>query len=355
MQGRRRRSDGRNDTSWSVFAEVSDSRFRRRLLFPRSDAATDGNEAIGARKPGGLSSQFVVFSVWDSPTHTNMDNQCGDDKMTSKKIIWALITAAIISVLPNLTRAQHRAPVLDSSRVLAAERQNATTDISDPAFDVYVNPATIGRAYAGIDAVLLTDVALQLAEGERILLRARKGITAKQGLQLALKAASSKQDTASLERLSRFASLNNDQDLANQIASAQKLAAVSRDTTQQMTVPIDDVGVEEYRRIRFCLRAIDQAKLTGDVRCLQALESDIPTYIPDRFRQNIIRLVADARSGMPKTEIANEQFISVLSRLAQASRQDGAFVGPPEPVPEPPRRDYDDSPPLAPQNQSGSF
>ena len=134
--------------------------------------------------------------------------------MTSKKIIWALITAAIISVLPNLTWAQHRAPVLDSSRVLAAERQNATTDISDPAFDVYVNPATIGRAYAGIDAVLLTDVALQLAEGERILLRSRNGITATQGLQLALMAASSKQDTTSLERLSRFAGLNNDQNLA---------------------------------------------------------------------------------------------------------------------------------------------
>jgi len=226
---------------------------------------------------------------------------------------------------PNSSRAEVTDPIAahwlgQASRSLAAEREKTVPDISDPAFDVYVQPALIGQAYAAGDAALLTDVALQLAEGERVLLRSRKGITSAQIVQLAVNAAGQKQDKRSLQRLAKFAELRGDKQLAGQVAAAEKLAAVSRDTTSRMMVPIEVMEVEDFARLRYCVQKIDQARLTGDSRCLIALHEDIQSCIPDPFRGNLEKLITEARASIPPESAANEQFVGVLTRLAQISR-----------------------------------
>src|SRR5690349_11388462 len=45
-------------------------------------------------------------------------------------------------------------------------------ELTDPAFDKYVDISLLGRAWSSKDSALLTDIALQLAEGERVLMRA---------------------------------------------------------------------------------------------------------------------------------------------------------------------------------------
>jgi len=207
-------------------------------------------------------------------------------------------------------------------RSLAAERDRTVPDILDPAFDVYIRPAMLGRAYAGVDPALLTDAALQLAEGERVLLRSRKGITAAQALQLAVRAAGDKQDKASLERLAKHAESRGDKELASKIAATQKLASASRESPSRMMVPIDDIGLGAYGRIRYCIQKIDQAKLIGDARCLKAIEDDLDGCIPSRFQSDVRKLIADARASIPDDLKIDDQLVGVLSRLAATSRSD---------------------------------
>lgn len=209
-----------------------------------------------------------------------------------------------------------------ASRTLAAERGSVVQDIADPAFDVYVAPGLIGKAYEARDAALLTDVALQLAEGERVLLRSRQGITAAQAIKLALNAASHKQDKNSLQRLARYAASRNDKSLAEQVAAAEKLTAVSRDTTSRMMVPIEEIEFDDYAQLRHCVHRIDQARLTGDTRCLIALEQDIQTCVPDAYRGNLSKMIAEARAAIPEDQTADEKLVCVLNLLTQISRDD---------------------------------
>ena len=187
---------------------------------------------------------------------------------------------------------------------------------------MYVSPTLLGRAYRDVDPALLTDVALQLAEGERILLRSRKGITAAQALQLAVKAAGDKQHKASLERLIRFAEERKDQALAAQIAAAQKLAAASRGATACLMLPVERRRHPGIPAIRYCVQKIDRAKLTGDARCLEALEKDLDTCIPERFWDDTRKRIGEARGTIPKNGDINEPLIGFLSRLAATSRYD---------------------------------
>src|SRR4051812_1913645 len=55
----------------------------------------------------------------------------------------------------------------------------------DVGFERYVDPEMLASAWDAKDAELLTDLALQIAEGERILLRPRRGISADQALHVA--------------------------------------------------------------------------------------------------------------------------------------------------------------------------
>jgi len=222
------------------------------------------------------------------------------------------------TILPNHPFGAYQR--LMQERMQSASRGAAP--LSDRAFDVYVSPQLIGRAYISSDSALLTDVALQLAEGERVLLRSRSGLTAAQASQLAIKAASDKQDKASLERLSRHAERQGDKDLASRIATAKKLTALSRDTTWRMMIPIEEVEIDDVQRIRYCVQKIDQAKLTSDSRCLKALEDDVKGCIPDRFQESLQKMIAEARATMPEKEEINEDLVTFLSRLAASSRPD---------------------------------
>ena len=209
-----------------------------------------------------------------------------------------------------------------ASRSLVVERVTATTDIMDPAFDVYARPELIGKAYADGDLALLTDVALQLAEGERVLLRSRKAITLGQAMDLAINAANQRQDTASLHRIAKFAELQGDKELAGKVAAAIKLAAVSRDTTSRMTVYVEEVEIEDYAKLREYNDQIERARLTGDTRGLEALDLDIEGCIPNPFHKHFRKMIGDARAAIPAEHKVDDQLVGVLTRLAAISRRD---------------------------------
>src|SRR3990170_1248000 len=61
-------------------------------------------------------------------------------------------------------------------RTLAAAGE-MPKELRDPAFDRYVNLALLGTAWADLDSSLMTDVAFQLIEGERVLVRPHRVIS----------------------------------------------------------------------------------------------------------------------------------------------------------------------------------
>src|SRR5437764_15129181 len=71
----------------------------------------------------------------------------------------------------------------------------------DPAYDRFVDLDQLSTAWEQKDPELLTDIALQLLEGERVLLRPNKYITADQVFNLAIKVAADTKDTPALKRL----------------------------------------------------------------------------------------------------------------------------------------------------------
>lgn len=114
-------------------------------------------------------------------------------------------------------------------------------------------------------------------------------------------------------------------------------------------IPIEEVDVDEFQRIRYCVQKIDQAKLTSDSRCLKALEDDAKGCIPERFQESLSKMIASARSTMPEKEEIDEDLVIFLSRLTASSRPDGGLND---------RNAYDDqreSPSDQPAMTSGQF
>jgi len=201
----------------------------------------------------------------------------------------------------------------------AAATPHILEELRDPVFDRFVDLLLLADAWSRVDVSLMTDVALQLAEGERVLLRPRKGITATQMLKFAAHVASRKQDQASLERLAKFARHHNDPELATHIAAAQRMGGNNRHAAIRLMVPIVETDQDEFARIRDYVRRIEQASLAGEVRSLTALEVEIAADIPEFYHDAIKSMIADARARINETDPGNRQLIRVLKTLSAQS------------------------------------
>jgi len=194
-------------------------------------------------------------------------------------------------------------------------------EFQDSAFERFVDIRLIGPAIMERDAGLLADVALQLAESERVLRRQHKsGVTAKSLLAKAALLAADKQDKATLERLTRVASTLGNKELSAQLAALEKAGGVSRAADPALTVSLDAVTIETVVRLKGILDAIKQAELIGDGEWLDAVErklKDAPD-ITDAQTTALAKLIENARDGMP-AEGTGE--IDPVAKLAGASRQ----------------------------------
>lgn len=74
---------------------------------------------------------------------------------------------------------------------------------NDPVFDRYVDVGLLRTAVETLDASLAADVTLQLAEGERILGRSHKSVSAEEAFGLAIQLATGNRDSETIERLAK--------------------------------------------------------------------------------------------------------------------------------------------------------
>ncbi|MDR0327908.1 MAG: hypothetical protein LBI05_06395 [Planctomycetaceae bacterium] len=115
--------------------------------------------------------------------------------------------------------------------------QNGIVDIvtvpsfgsGDSGFEKMVDWELAASAASASDPVGLTDVALQLAEAERVMLRSHGSIPASTLFQLAIRAAVKRGDGETLERLAKGAKLYGLDEIANDAETSKRLTDNSRE------------------------------------------------------------------------------------------------------------------------------
>ena len=174
-------------------------------------------------------------------------------------------------------------------------------EIQDSAFAPFVDISLVGLAIASRDAALLTDLALQFSEGERVLLRQHKsGATGSWLFEKAATLAADVQDEVTLDRLAKAADRLGDKDLAAKIASIAKLGGAARAIDPSLTVSLDTVNLEAAIRIKGLLDAINVARLFRDSESLDGIESELSDVsgIADAQKAGLMKLVKSTRVSM---------------------------------------------------------
>lgn len=145
-------------------------------------------------------------------------------------------------------------------------------EFTDPAFDRYVDIIFVAEA---VDASLLTDAGLQRAEGERVLTRPHKAISAERILLFAAKVGADKGDKQVLARLKTAASMLKNEKLAATVQSGEKLARGSRTIRPQVMIAMDDFSGGLFLLMKAYVNAIRRARLFEDGALLGKLVENI--------------------------------------------------------------------------------
>ena len=131
--------------------------------------------------------------------------------------------------------------------------------VIDTAFEQYVSPKLFEECLQGLSPSLLTDVALQLAEGERVLHRSCEGVTADQMARFAAEIAQQRGDTASLDRLIKSARERKADDLAVEIGTLAALGGASR-SEDKITAVLKEMDPKDAERCKEILFFFDGEK-----------------------------------------------------------------------------------------------
>ena len=184
----------------------------------------------------------------------------------------------------------------------------------------------IATAVSTLDAALLTDAALQLAEGERVLLRSHKGLPAQGVIQAAVKLASQKRDKASLERLAKFAMLTKNEELGKQVKTNLDLAMASR-TAPALMIPAD-TRPEQLSVYKGLIAILDSAVLLHDAKGVSAVAEDVKKLekgaLPDKLTADLEKRIKEAETNVKSASPTDTQ--KALSMLQSARALTGGCI-----------------------------
>jgi hypothetical protein len=203
--------------------------------------------------------------------------------------------------------------------------------ISDPAFDRHVDIVLLGSAWDQLDAALLTDCALQLAEGERILMRNHKAITSKQVLAIATKVAAEKRDIATLDRLASVCEGTKNTAILEQVVTAKKLSGQSRKIDPATSVSAIEVSPTQFAIYQEAVTGIKAAGIVGDASYFKNLEDGLNdkesmlANLSESQRSYLKKVMGETRELMPKE--SSQELSDTLAKLKGVSRQHGHHGG----------------------------
>lgn len=210
-------------------------------------------------------------------------------------------------------------------------------EFQDTAFDRFIDLLAAAEALTTRNASLLTDIALQLAEGERVLLRTHSSrIRASDLLRKATTLAVDTNDIPTLDRLARVANGLKDERFKTDVEAARKLAGTSRAVNPELTVSVANVDLPTVVSLKGYINAVAQAELLGNSKALDGIEAELKadTSLSERQRAAVMDLVSAARKSLLAADASNRPLQRILAytqselvanRLGAGSRQHSGF------------------------------
>jgi hypothetical protein len=210
---------------------------------------------------------------------------------------------------------------------------------ADPAFDRYFDRALLTQGLEEGDASLVADAALQLAEGERVLLRTHRSLNARDVARVALKLAAAKADAKTVARLKAFADRAEDAAFKTEVAAVEKLASAARSVDPSLVVSVETTPAEHVEILRSLTDEVTTAALLGNKDCLLGIEESLPyiNSLTDAQRGFLKSSVSSALKDLAKPTATTD----ALRDLLHAQRGIGNFNGIPVPTPNFPRKPED--------------
>ena len=202
------------------------------------------------------------------------------------------------------------------------------SEMYDEDFAKHVDLRMLGVAWQTLDAKLMTDVALQLREAERVLGRKHPKITSDQILKLAGKAAADSDDKATLERLARVAQASGNSAEVNEMKQMKSLAAASRALKGDLiNIPMfsaNDVNNGAIAAFANTILQIRAAKVAADKDTLKDLAegTDLLSSLSDDHRSRLKGLIDDAMESVGEADDS----MSAINKLTGPSRFFGDIV-----------------------------
>jgi hypothetical protein len=208
-----------------------------------------------------------------------------------------------------------------SDEAAPAKAQALPNIEEDPAFDTYVDLDDLAEAWENLDAKALTDIGLQLAEGERVLLRSHKSITAAQVLSLAARVASQTRDKETLQRLVRAAETQKRDELAVQFRAALKLASASRAFEPALTVQLDQVDMGNLAALKAVLDQITAARLGGNTALLELIAKSAHELegLSEAQKKLVLKAATEAQKAGKDGQVSGD-VADALAKLSGLSR-----------------------------------
>lgn len=171
-------------------------------------------------------------------------------------------------------------------------------EFEDASFNRYVDLLQLVGAVKDANVVAITDLGLQLAEGERVLLRPHQsGITSAHVLDVAIKLAVAKKDAETLKRVRTFAQQPGKKALLDIVDAAEKLAGQSRGPDPALSVSLEKTDAETIGNMKRWLSDLETARAIGDL--------------------NTVTLIRDSVSEVEGT-VTEEQKKAILARVEEA-------------------------------------
>ena len=227
---------------------------------------------------------------------------------------------------PIIIRPDENADSPDADLVFAADAEQGDVpevpaELQDPAFDRYLDLIRLKDAVRDAGAGELTDLALQMLEGERILLRNhRSGITGKFLLLKAADRAAYSGEPADLIRLGAAAEKLQESDLIAQVRNKQKLIDTSRSVAPAFTVSVTNTEADSLFDLKGWVDVVNMAASLGDRPVLELLKSELPRSprLSQEQQDAIIGRIEEALQAITEPTVEDE----LLLKLAGHSRSD---------------------------------
>ncbi|MGE0610072.1 MAG: hypothetical protein AB7O62_23475 [Pirellulales bacterium] len=247
---------------------------------------------------------------------------------------WRFYTLAIVSLLALVI-----APLVSSlpqanGWAEGDENMPAEEDVAvapppsiDPAFDMYVNIDLLLDAWSELNPSLMTDVALQLAAGERVLLRPHKLGSAADLMSLAARLAGKNNDEATLARLAKAADLIDSEEVAEQVEVATKLAGNSRADEPALTVSVATAEVEDIAFFSGAVEGIRAAELVGDIDAITDIQENVDSFegLTDQQKEYLKTITGNAIES--SGDVGETNTIAASLRKLSGDTRGGFYIG----------------------------